>query len=115
MEHDLAGLASWPGLKLTEPQIKCYIKQLLCGLHYCHSQGILHGDIKGSNLLLDHNGQLKIADFGLANYYDPEQFRPLTNRVVTIWYRPPELLLGANSYGTARMRMHSLPTTQCLT
>ncbi|WOH02983.1 hypothetical protein DCAR_0522373 [Daucus carota subsp. sativus] len=101
MEHDLAGLASRPGLKFTEPQIKCFMKQLLCGLHHCHSQGILHRDIKGSNLLLDHNGQLKIADFGLANYYDPEQYRPLTNRVVTLWYRPPELLLGATSYGTA--------------
>ena len=78
------------------------MKQLLYGCHYCHGQGILHRDVKGSNLLLDHNGQLKIADFGLANYYDPEQFRPLTNRVVTLWYRPPELLLGANSYGTAR-------------
>ena len=77
------------------------MKQLLCGCHYCHGQGILHRDVKGSNLLLDHNGQLKIADFGLANYYDPEQYRPLTNRVVTLWYRPPELLLGATSYGTA--------------
>ncbi|KAK1395604.1 putative serine/threonine-protein kinase [Heracleum sosnowskyi] len=101
MEHDLAGLASHPGLKFTEPQIKCYMKQLFCGLDYCHRQGILHRDIKGSNLLLDNNGNLKIADFGLANFYDPQKVHPLTNRVVTLWYRPPELLLGATCYGSS--------------
>ncbi|KAL7143334.1 hypothetical protein ABFS83_08G184800 [Erythranthe nasuta] len=101
MEHDLAGLASHPGLKFTEPQVKCYMKQLLQGLDHCHSCGVLHRDIKGSNLLIDNNGILKIADFGLASAYDPHQSQPLTSRVVTLWYRPPELLLGATYYSTA--------------
>ncbi|PIN03780.1 Cdc2-related protein kinase [Handroanthus impetiginosus] len=101
MEHDLAGLASHPGLKFTEPQVKCYMKQLLRGLDHCHSCGVLHRDIKGSNLLIDNNGILKIADFGLASFYDPNQNQPLTSRVVTLWYRPPELLLGATYYSTA--------------
>ncbi|XP_075476496.1 putative serine/threonine-protein kinase At1g54610 isoform X2 [Primulina tabacum] len=101
MEHDLAGLASRPGLKFTEPQVKCYTQQLLRGLDHCHSRGILHRDIKGSNLLIDNNGILKIADFGLASFFDPQQSQPLTSRVVTLWYRPPELLLGATHYGTA--------------
>ncbi|KAA8523906.1 hypothetical protein F0562_010329 [Nyssa sinensis] len=101
MEHDLAGLASHPGLKFTEPQVKCYVQQLLCGLDHCHSRGVLHRDIKGSNLLIDNNGILKIADFGLASFFDPHQTQPLTSRVVTLWYRPPELLLGATYYGTA--------------
>ncbi|KAL8510241.1 hypothetical protein ACS0TY_017160 [Phlomoides rotata] len=101
MEHDLAGLASHPGLKFTEPQVKCYMKQLLRGLDHCHSCGVLHRDIKGSNLLIDNNGILKIADFGLASFYDPHQSQPLTSRVVTLWYRPPELLLGATYYSTA--------------
>lgn len=101
MEHDLAGLASFPGLKFTEPQVKCYIQQLLQGLDHCHSRGILHRDIKGSNLLIDNSGILKIADFGLASFFDPEQRHPLTSRVVTLWYRPPELLLGATNYGVA--------------
>ncbi|KAH1032685.1 hypothetical protein J1N35_044859 [Gossypium stocksii] len=101
MEHDLAGLASNPGLKFSEPQVKCYMQQLLCGLDHCHSHGVLHRDIKGSNLLLDNNGILKIADFGLASFYDPLQNQPFTSRVVTLWYRPPELLLGATYYGTA--------------
>lgn len=82
-------------------QVKCYMQQLLCGLDHCHSRGVLHRDIKGSNLLIDNSGMLKIADFGLASIFDPHQNQPLTSRVVTLWYRPPELLLGATYYGTA--------------
>ncbi|XP_071726309.1 probable serine/threonine-protein kinase At1g54610 [Rutidosis leptorrhynchoides] len=101
MEHDLSGLASLPGVKFTEPQVKCYMKQLLSGLDHCHSRGVLHRDIKGSNLLIDNNGILKIADFGLATFFDHREYVPLTSRVVTLWYRPPELLLGATNYGVA--------------
>ncbi|KAJ6398590.1 hypothetical protein OIU77_019385 [Salix suchowensis] len=46
---------------------------------------------------------LKIADFGLSNYYSPKQKQPLTTRVVTLWYRAPELLLGATDYGTGQV------------
>lgn len=101
MEHDLAGLAATPGIKFSEPQIKCYMQQLLCGLEHCHSHGVLHRDIKGSNLLLDDKGVLKIGDFGLATFYQPDQNQALTSRVVTLWYRAPELLLGATEYGDA--------------
>ncbi|KAK6938249.1 Protein kinase domain [Dillenia turbinata] len=97
MQSDLSRVICRPEGRLTEPQVKCYMQQLLSGLQHCHERGILHRDIKGSNLLIDKNGMLKIADFGLANYYDHK--RPLTSRVVTLWYRAPELLLGATDYG----------------
>ena len=77
------------------------MQQLLRGLDHCHNRGVLYRDIKGSNLLIDNSGILKIADFGLASFFDPHQIQPLTSRVVTLWYRPPELLLGATYYGTA--------------
>uniref|UniRef100_A0ACD5ZES9 Uncharacterized protein n=1 Tax=Avena sativa TaxID=4498 RepID=A0ACD5ZES9_AVESA len=101
MEHDLAGLAATPGLRFTEAQVKCFMKQILDGLHHCHGRGVLHRDIKGSNLLIDDNGVLKLADFGLASFFDPAKPQNLTSRVVTLWYRPPELLLGATKYGVA--------------
>ncbi|KAE8687297.1 putative serine/threonine-protein kinase [Hibiscus syriacus] len=98
MEHDLAGLAASPLVKFTEPQVKCYMHQLLSGLEHCHNRGVLHRDIKGSNLLIDDEGVLKIADFGLATFFDPNHKHPMTSRVVTLWYRAPELLLGATEY-----------------
>lgn len=99
MEHDLAGLAAVQKVNFTESQVKCYMKQLLAGLEHCHNNGVLHRDVKGSNLLIDNEGILKIADFGLAAFYNPELKQPMTSRVVTLWYRPPELLLGATHYG----------------
>ncbi|KAG2613817.1 probable serine/threonine-protein kinase At1g09600 [Panicum virgatum] len=99
MYSDLTKLIARPGQRLTEPQIKRYMQQLLAGLQHCHDRGILHRDIKGSNLLIDRHGVLKIGDFGLANYYGPGRRRPLTSRVVTLWYRAPELLLGSTDYG----------------
>ncbi|KAK4794802.1 hypothetical protein SAY86_012796 [Trapa natans] len=96
MDHDLAGILARPDVELREPQIKCYMQQLLRGLEHCQSRGILHRDIKGSNLLVGGDGVLKIGDWGLANFCHQE---PLTSRVVTLWYRAPELLLGDTKYG----------------
>ena len=67
-------------------------------MHYCHRNNILHRDIKGSNILINNDGVVKIADFGLARA-NQESASALTNRVITLGYRPPELLLGATKYG----------------
>ncbi|KAI4303207.1 hypothetical protein MLD38_038866 [Melastoma candidum] len=81
------------------PQVKCYVHQLLSGLEHCHNSNVLHRDIKGSNLLIDNDGVLEISDFELASFLDPNNKQPISSMVVTLWNRPPELLLGATDYG----------------
>jgi CTD kinase subunit alpha len=105
-EHDLTGILSNPDISLTAGHCKNLFRQLLQGMDYLHSKRVIHRDIKGSNLLIDRNGVLKITDFGLARKMKPIDLHdPIsgesdyTNRVITLWYRPPELLLGTTSYG----------------
>jgi cell division cycle 2-like protein len=81
-------------------EVKTLLQQLASGVAYLHDNWILHRDLKTSNLLLNNRGQLKIADFGMARYVgDPPP--NLTQLVVTLWYRAPELLLGATRYTSA--------------
>lgn len=101
--HDLAGLIQESHDKIKSlPIIKCIVKQLLTGLFSLHINQILHRDMKSSNILITKNGVLKIADFGLARpFIASDRTKKYTNRVVTLWYRPPELLLGERCYGPA--------------
>ncbi|KZF22648.1 Pkinase-domain-containing protein [Xylona heveae TC161] len=111
MDHDLSGLLENPHVQFTEPQIKCYMLQLLEGVRYLHENKILHRDMKAANLLINNQGILQIADFGLARHYDEQPPKPgkgggearrdYTTLVVTRWYRPPELLLQLRRYTTA--------------
>ena len=63
------------------------MQQLLRGLCYCHLNGVLHRDLKASNLLIDAKGVLKLADFGLARKFLRDTTSKYTNRVITLWYR----------------------------
>jgi len=76
---------------------KNIFKQLISGLFFCHSRRVLHRDIKPQNILLNADYVVKIADFGLARAFTVP-LRPLTNEVVTLWYRPPEVLFGDDFY-----------------
>lgn len=60
---------------LTEPEVRYYMRRLVSGLRYIHSQRIIHRDLKLGNMLLDEAMELKIADFGLATrvQYDGEK------------------------------------------
>lgn len=100
MEHDLSGLLNHPRVKFSRTQIQCYMRQLLCGVAYMHRNKIIHRDIKASNLLLNNQGMLKIADFGLSRFFNEVNAKAgrYTTEVVTLWYRPPELLVGSRSY-----------------
>lgn len=99
MEHDLTGLLAHPDLKFTHANIKSLNYQMLDGLAYLHDRSILHRDLKGSNILITGRGELKLADFGLARLYSKRRRDDYTNRVITLWYRSPELLLGETVYG----------------
>jgi len=99
LEYDLTGIIESPEIKISQDHIKSWSKQLLSGVHYMHVNKIIHRDLKSSNLLINKRGELKIADWGLARSWNKEMKR-LTNRVITLWYRPPELLLGCNQYTT---------------
>ncbi|KAM9218057.1 cyclin-dependent kinase 9 isoform 2-T2 [Leptosomus discolor] len=104
-EHDLAGLLSNAHVKFTLSEIKKVMQMLLNGLYYIHRNKILHRDMKAANVLITRDGVLKLADFGLARAFSlakNSQPNRYTNRVVTLWYRPPELLLGLAKRGQIR-------------
>ncbi|KAH7313286.1 cyclin-dependent kinase G-1 [Stachybotrys elegans] len=100
LEHDLRTILE----DISEPFLSSEVKQLLLqltsGVAYLHENWILHRDLKTSNILLNNRGRLKIADFGMARYVgDPPP--KLTRVVVTLWYRAPEVIMGAKEYGSA--------------
>ena len=105
MEYDLTGILETKEINLTQDHIKSWARQLLSGTYYMHKNQVIHRDLKASNILINNKGELKIADWGLARSWS-RQMR-LTTRVITLWYRPPELLLGCRTY-TPKIDMWSV-------
>jgi len=93
VEHSLSGLLE-RRISFTLPEIKCILKQVLEGLAYLHSQGIMHRDIKCSNILVSSSGIAKLADFGLSTHFSPIKLENGKKPVSTLWYRAPEVLKG---------------------
>ncbi|EFO23943.2 CMGC/CDK/CDC2 protein kinase [Loa loa] len=85
---------------MDKAEQKSYLYQILQGICFCHQRNVLHRDLKPQNLLVDGNGTLKIADFGLARELQFAE-REYTEVVVTLWYRPPEILFGCTNYTMA--------------
>ncbi|CAM9557144.1 unnamed protein product [Lampetra fluviatilis] len=84
---------------LNAHNVKLFLLQLLRGLAYTHSRGILHRDVKPHNLLLGASGELKLADFGMARAQSVPS-RSYSSEVATLWYRPPDALLGSTRYSS---------------
>lgn len=93
---DLTGLMAYRKQKLKPPEVKCITRQLVNALDFCHMKNIMHRDLKPSNILITAGGDVKLCDFGLCRIFTgPGNY---STRVITLWYRPPELLLGARHY-----------------
>ena len=99
LDHDLKKYLELSGGPLSSLVVKDYLFQLLLGLAVCHANRIVHRDLKPQNILIDKKGNVQLADFGLARAFGLP-IKTYTHEVVTLWYRPPEILLGSKQYST---------------
>ncbi|KAH9000361.1 kinase-like domain-containing protein [Lactarius akahatsu] len=100
LDTDLEMIIKDRSLVFLPADIKSWMAMMFRGLEFCHRNFILHRDLKPNNLLIASDGQLKIADFGLARDAADPGYK-MTCQVITRWYRPPELLFGCRYYSTA--------------
>uniref|UniRef100_V9KKY3 cyclin-dependent kinase n=1 Tax=Callorhinchus milii TaxID=7868 RepID=V9KKY3_CALMI len=99
LDKDLKQYMDDCGNIMSMHNVKIFLFQLLRGLAYCHRRKVLHRDLKPQNLLINEKGELKLADFGLARAKSVPT-KTYSNEVVTLWYRPPDVLLGSTEYST---------------
>ncbi|KAF2665706.1 cmgc/cdk/pitslre protein kinase [Microthyrium microscopicum] len=101
LEHDLKTLQEEMAEPFLPSEIKTLLLQIVAGVEFLHDNWILHRDLKTSNILMNNRGEIKLADFGMARQFSDPPPANLTQLVVTLWYRAPELLFGTSKYGTA--------------
>jgi len=92
MEHSLRGLLE-KNVRFDSLEIRYIMYEVLQGISYLHSHNVMHRDIKCSNILLNNQGEIKIADFGMGTIFQPNKLFKNSQTVVTRWYRAPEILL----------------------
>ncbi|VWU49263.1 MO15-related protein kinase [Hepatocystis sp. ex Piliocolobus tephrosceles] len=113
MDYDLAKIINQKIL-LSDSQKKCILLQILNGLNVLHKYYFMHRDLSPANIFINKKGEIKIADFGLSSKYGFDMYSDknlkdkyskkssnLTNKVVTLWYRAPELLMGSTKYNAS--------------
>ena len=100
LDQDLKQYMDNYGGILSMTNVKLFLFQLLRGIAYCHKRRVLHRDLKPQNLLINDRGELKLADFGLARAKSVPT-KTYSNEVVTLWYRPPDVLLGSTEYNAS--------------
>ena len=101
LEHDLKTLQDEMQEPFMPSEVKTLLLQLGSAVEFLHDHWILHRDLKTSNILMNNRGEIKIADFGMARFCGDPPPNNLTQLVVTLWYRAPELLLGTTTYDSA--------------
>jgi cell division cycle 2-like protein len=101
LEHDLKTLQEDMDEPFLPSETKTLMLQLGSAVDFLHSHCILHRDLKTSNILMNNRGEVQLADFGMARSVGHPAPRNLTQLVVTLWYRSPELLLGTTTYDSA--------------
>lgn len=90
------------GGSLPESLVAMYVSQVLVGLDYLHSQGVIHRDIKGANILATKSGEIKLADFGVATLLNEGQGGEAEDNVVgTPYWMAPEVIEMSGQQGTA--------------
>lgn len=101
VEHDLKTLQDEMDAPFLPSEVKTVMLQITSALEYLHDHWILHRDLKTSNILMNNRGEVKLADFGMARFFGDPPPPNMTQLVVTLWYRAPELILGADKYDQA--------------
>jgi cell division cycle 2-like len=101
LEHDLKTLQDDMQEPFMPSEVKTLLLQLGSAVEFLHDHWILHRDLKTSNILMNNRGEIKLADFGMARFCGDPPSPNLTQLVVTLWYRAPELLFGTTAYDSA--------------
>ena len=114
LDGDLQKVITRSKQPLTDRHLKCFMKQLLEGIKAMHSIGVFHRDLKPANILISKNCELRISDFGWSRYmhrstrHGSNKANPMTEYIITRWYRSPELLVAPKNLYDEKIDLWSI-------